>query len=87
MDDYGRELAAVADHLRGHAVSCSIRGDGSGRFVFAERGSSATELSRIEDGWWVEFWDGDRVAFERTFTSTEEAVRAARGWLATHPSL
>jgi hypothetical protein len=81
-DDYGRELAAVIDELQGGAGACSVRGDGNARFVFAERGGRATELSRSDEGWWVEFWASEEVVADRTFASAEESAAAARAWLA-----
>jgi GxxExxY protein len=85
MDSYGRELAAIADQLRGSDRLCSVRGDGPARFVFAERGNRAAELSRSGDGWWVEFWAGETIAMEQTFPATEEAVLRVREWLTVTP--
>jgi hypothetical protein len=81
VDDDPQELMAVASDLEG-GVACAVRGDGAGQFVFAERGSRAVEVSRNGSAWWVEFRAGGNAVLDRTFPSAEEAVVAARAWLA-----
>ena len=50
MDDYGTELTAIASDLQEVAATCSVRGDGTARFVFAECGKRAIEVSRRAGG-------------------------------------
>ena len=78
---YGRELFELALRIKRSGATASVRGDGAGRFIFAEYGARAIEISRNGHEWWVEFWDDDRVAAERTFQSAEEVLQAASGWL------
>jgi hypothetical protein len=81
VDSYGRVLAEVVAQLQHGEVACSVRGGSRARFVFAERGSRAAELSCSGSGWWVEFWTGEAVVGDRTFSSIGEAVQAVRTWL------
>jgi hypothetical protein len=83
MDDYGQELAAIADGLQTCAMTCSVRGSGAARFVFAACGPRSVELSRNGTEWWTEFWTGEDAIADKTFSSAEEAVGAARGWLSS----
>jgi len=79
-DDYGRELEAIANRLS--AVSAtSVRGNGSGRFVFSDQGARAVELSRNGDSWWVEFFEGEDVTHDETLSSSDDATKVALDWL------
>jgi len=81
MNDYGRELAELVAILDGAGAVASVRGDGSARFVYAVRDPRAVEISCDADGWWVEFWEGDSVVSDRTFSVSRAAALSARSWL------
>jgi hypothetical protein len=86
MDSYGRELGEVAARLRGGGVASTIRGDAEARFVFAERGSRAVEISRNGPGWWAEFWEGEAVGADRSYLTVGEVIQAAAAWLVADPA-
>jgi len=86
VDSYGRELAEVSAKLQRGDLSTSVRGEGAAGFVFAERGSRSVELSRNGTVWWIEFWEGEAPAEERTFASCDETVLAACVWLGVSTS-
>jgi hypothetical protein len=55
---------------------------GAARFVFAEAGERAVEISALGAGIWVEYWDrGDRPKFDRTFANVRTATANAQAWL------
>ena len=78
---YLTELNDAAFQLRTAAVTIAIRGNDRSRFVYAERNNYAIELSKSVEGWWVEFWENEQVAAERTYSSCIDAVSASKSWL------
>ena len=63
-------------------VRAGVRGDGAGRFVFAEAGERAVEIAASDAGVWVEYWDGgDGPTCDRTFPSAGAALADAKAWL------
>ncbi len=86
MDEYGTRLQVVCEQLARVGIAATIRGDGVGRFLFAERGSRAVEASMNDDGRvWVEFWSEPDGPSEReeTYNSYEDATQAMEQWLLT----
>jgi len=71
----------MANRLAARAGS-SVRGIGSGSFVYATRDDRAIELSKNGEEWWLEVWAGEEVAGVRFIGTTEEAAEAAEQWLA-----
>ena len=81
---YHAELVEVASRLEPVASRVSVRGDGAGRFVFAESPRGAVELSKTEDlRVFVELWppDSDEPAGEETHPTYESALVSAVSWL------
>jgi hypothetical protein len=81
VDDDSTVLNQIAHDLTSVADKAEVRGHGSALFVFAESNARCIELCRSNEGWWVEFWEGDQVGTERTYTSRESAVQDGRDWL------
>jgi hypothetical protein len=72
----------VARSLNAAGFRASVRGEGAARFVFAEAGERSVEISALDDGVWVEYWDGeDEPTFDRTFATADAATADAKVWL------
>jgi hypothetical protein len=73
---------AVARLLNAAGFCATVRGLGAARFVFAEAGKRAVEISVSDDSIWVEYWDGDdSPMFDRNFTTTDAAAASVSAWL------
>jgi hypothetical protein len=76
-----RLLQAAANQLSSVSECADVRESGAASFVYAKAGARAIELSSTGDAWWVEFWAGEIVAEDRTYTSHGDAVQSCRSWL------
>ncbi len=73
---------AIARTMIAAGVRAEVRGDGAARFVFAEAGERAVEISESDAGVWVEYWDGDdSPKFDRTFPNTDAVAVDVTAWL------
>lgn len=79
--EYRSELQSVVGILQPFSDHIDIKGDGRGQFIFAEKGSRSVEISRSQDGVWVEYFQEDDVSHDMTFTDYEEAVDSSVLWL------
>lgn len=83
-DVYQRELRQVADTLMSAGCQVSIRGDGLGRFVFAQSEGRAVEVSRsAESEVFIELFSaGEEYASTEVMEADfEAATRRALAWL------
>jgi len=80
---YERSLETVRDQLARTAERVAIRGDGLGRFVWAEAAGRSIEVYWDEAGVCVEFWErgADSESSKELHPSYQQAVEAARAWL------
>ena len=68
--------------LNAAGFRAEVRGDDAARFVFAQAGARATEISASDAGVWVEYWDGDdSPSVDRTFPNADAAIADAKAWL------
>jgi hypothetical protein len=73
---------ALAHRLNAAGFRADVRGDGVARFVFAEAGRRAVEISVAGVGIWIEYWeDNDVGKIDRTFPTAEAALKDAIAWL------
>lgn len=82
-ETYRTELEAIAAALDGIVDELSIRGDGAAQFIFAAANGRAVELSRSDDGVWVEFWNAneDSPHHDTIYNSYALAIRDVSQWL------
>ena len=80
MDDIESALRALADRLRHRLALVDLRGDGASQFLYLIGNGRSTEVSRHEDGFWLELWDSlEESALpiaEVTVSSIEEVESA-----------
>ncbi len=84
--DVINELQAIRIALNSRFDSVQIRGDGRGRYVFAQHQGRAIEVSENNGSWWMEFWKADdneaaSPVAEMTLETTDEAIAHATQWL------
>jgi len=78
--------SSLARTLNANGFKAEVRGDGAARFVFAQAEGRAVEISELESGVWVEYWDVvETPKFERTFRNTVEALADVIAWLSGKP--
>ena len=82
-DLYGSELQAMADVLLRAEFTVSVRGDGLARFVFAEHGTRAAELSRDGTDFFVELFEGphEPSLHDQRLSTPALAADYALAWL------
>jgi hypothetical protein len=80
---YGRDLEAVRGRLAMSAERVAVRGDGLGRFVWAEAAGRSVEVYGDEAGVCVAFWErgADSESHQELHPSYDQAVEAALAWL------
>ncbi len=57
VDSYASELLEIARCLKKAGFDPSIRGEYAARFVYVEHQRRAAEVSKAEEGWFVELWE------------------------------
>jgi hypothetical protein len=82
-DTYGDQLRSIASSLQGAGFSRSVRGEGGGRFVYAEHADRAIELSWDGAGFLVELFEQPSEASVRDYQkdTPEHAAEQAVEWL------
>jgi len=88
MDTYGDLLQRAVSILQRSGFSSSVRGNGAARFVYAEHGGRAVELSFDGVGFFVELFEKPtEISVCDTQQDTVEiAAEQAVDWLARHES-
>jgi len=56
-DDIESALCALADRLRPWLTLAELRGEGASKFLYLVGNGRSAEVSRHEDGFWLELWD------------------------------
>lgn len=82
-DTYGQELAQAVTILSQAGFSAHVRGEANARFIFAESGLKAVEMSRDGDDVFIEFWSGPKESpsvRDELQDSFEIAVERATDW-------
>jgi hypothetical protein len=81
--EYRRELEQIAERITPFAEAVNIRGDGAAQFIFAVSKERSLEISRSDEGIWIEFWreDNESLTRELTIQTHDEAVAAASEWM------
>ena len=76
-------LHELEAELRKQFHSTSLRGSGTGQFIYLQVGCRAIEASVDNTSLWVEFWDDaeEAPAFENTFQDAGDAFEAIVTWL------
>ena len=82
-EEYREELRHAVTLLSAKGLSAEVSGEGLGSFIFATRAGWSIELSRSEDGIWVEFWkpDSHPADHDRTYPTLDEGLHACERWL------
>lgn len=89
IDTYGDQLRSIASILQLAGFTPSVRGDGIGRFVFAEHGDRAVELYWDGVGFLVELFQEPAEASVRDYQqdTPEHAAEQAVGWLSRYDTV
>ena len=83
VDTYGQELQQAVALLSDAGFPSEIRGECNARFVFAECGTKAVEMSRDGDSVFIEFWNGpneDPSVRDELQDTFEVAVERTTEW-------
>ena len=82
-DTYGDQLRSIAGVLERAGFSPSVRGDGRARFVYAEHGGRAVELSHDGVGFFIELFEQPAETSVRDYQqdTVEHAAEQAVDWL------
>jgi hypothetical protein len=83
MDTYGKQLSIIADMLKNAGINSSVRGEGKGRYVYAEHGDRAVEAYCGDASLLVEFFEeSEEYSVDRSQHDTpEQAAQRAVDWL------
>jgi hypothetical protein len=86
MDTYGDQLRGIADILQRAGFRPEVRGEGKGRFVYAEHADRAVELYCGDVGFAIEFFEepSEYSVRESQQDTPEHAAEQAVDWLARH---
>jgi hypothetical protein len=86
MDTYGDQLHSIVGILQRAGFSPSIRGEGKGRFVYAEHADRAVELYCDDSGFLVEvFEEPAEYSVGQCHQDTpQRAAEQAVEWLSRH---
>lgn len=81
-EDYSLALEAAVADMRKNGITAECRGAGLARFIYAERGLRAVEISGLMPGASVEVFDnGIEVSTPDPFETLEGATAEAIAWL------
>ena len=85
-DLYGSQLKTIAAILHRAGFAACIRGDGAARFVYAEHGTRAAELSHDGVGFFVELFEQPHESAVRAvqYDTPELAADDALEWLSSN---
>ena len=86
IDTYGDQLRSIASILQDAGFTPSVRGDGVGRFVYAEHADRAVELHWDGVGFLVELFQEPAEASVRDYQqdTPAQAAKQAVDWLSRH---
>ena len=81
-DKYFTELEGVVSEIKALCNVAEIRGEGAASFVYASTDVRAIELSKTENGIWVEFWEANKEPpeFDKIFLDYPLAVTEIKEW-------
>ena len=82
-DFYITQLERIKDSIGDHSKNVEIRGENEASFIYATSiKGRAIELSKTENGVWIEFWNESKELpeFDKSYPNYEEAVIGIREW-------
>ena len=81
-DEYHSALDAIVADMRQLGINAECRGTGLARFIYAERGVRAVEVSALQPGASVEaFENGRNLSVPDPFDTLDAAAAEAIAWL------
>lgn len=80
-DRYGSELDQALNMIVALGLAASIRGEGAARFLFAEQGGRALEISRDGQQVVLEFFEGEEPVKKDLVDDFHVAVQQTVTWL------
>jgi hypothetical protein len=79
---YERQLETVRDQLASVAEDVGITGTGIARLAWGKKGLRSVSVSWSDEGIYVDYWIDEDELNESFHPTYEEAIEAARKWLA-----